>query len=150
EEARVVALSLKDRSSVLPGGKRPDACYWADKYGQFVTSNYYRDAQHGWVKEFNQGKLVDSWRGKDWRRLRPDLDYEKYSGPDEMKGEGKGHHQGYTFPHPFTDGPKKDRANYYSAVGCSPFGNDLLLALAKKAVVAEKLGGRDKPDFLSI
>lgn len=150
EDARVVAVSLKDRSSVLPGGKRPDACYWADKNGQFVTSNYYRDAVHGWVKEFNKEKFVDQWHGKQWLRLRPDLDYEKYSGPDDGKGENKGSHQGYTFPHPFTDGPKKDRANYYAAVAASPFGNDVLLALAKKAVVAEKLGSRDKPDFLSI
>ncbi len=149
-DCRVVAFSLKDRGAVLPGGLQADACYWADKSGQFVTSNYYRDGLHAWVKAFNESKYVDRWHGKEWLRLRPDLDYVKYSGPDEVKGEGKGSNQGYTFPHPLNDGPKNERSNYYAAVACSPFGNDLLLELAKRAIEAEKLGSDDKPDFLSI
>ena len=43
---------------MLPGGLRPDACYWSDKNGQFVTSNYYRDGLHGWVKEFNAAGMT--------------------------------------------------------------------------------------------
>src|SRR5262249_45154328 len=35
-KGKVVALSLKDRSAVLPAGKSsPDAVYWADKDGRF-------------------------------------------------------------------------------------------------------------------
>src|SRR5262249_13976331 len=45
--AVVVSLSMKDRGAILPGGKRPDACYWFDPAdGQFVTSTYYRDRVH--------------------------------------------------------------------------------------------------------
>lgn len=149
EEVRVVCLSLKDRSSSLPGGKQPDACYWADKHGRMVTSDYYR-AGHRWVRQFNLSGVVDRWHGKDWQRLRDDIDYVKRAGPDEVTGEGKGNHQGLTFPHPFGDGPKKERTNYYAALANSPFGNEVLLELAKKAIVEEKLGQRDKPDFLSI
>src|SRR4029077_17641880 len=29
-QAKVVSLSFKDRSAVLPGGKRPDVCVWLD------------------------------------------------------------------------------------------------------------------------
>jgi predicted AlkP superfamily pyrophosphatase or phosphodiesterase len=150
DESRVVCLSLKDRSSVLPGGKRPDACYWFDKYGRVSTSTYYRDYPHDWVKEFNRAALVDQWHDKQWHRLRDDLNYTKYSGADDVKGESKGYAQGITFPHRFWDGPKKKRQNYYEAVECSPAGNELLLTLAKKAIEAEKLGQRDQPDFLSI
>src|SRR5947199_218437 len=79
----VVALSLKDRAAVLPGGRKPDACYWfSTSAGKFVTSTYYRDRLHPWVEDFNKAKLVDGWFGKDWVRLRNNLDYEKYSGLD--------------------------------------------------------------------
>src|SRR5262249_54320660 len=79
-QARVVSLSFKDRSAVLPAGRRPDACYWLDTgTGNFVTSIYYRGRPHSWVTEFNNGRPADRWRGQVWNRLLPDLDYERYS-----------------------------------------------------------------------
>jgi hypothetical protein len=150
-KAKVVALSFKDRSSVLPGGKRPDACYWFDvNTGNVVTSAYYRDAVHPWVAEFNKERLADKWFGQDWTRFRPMLDYEKLSGPDDVLGEGKGFGQGRTFPHPMDGGKKKIGKDYYEALYNSPFGNDVLLALAKKAIDAEKLGTHDVPDLLAL
>jgi hypothetical protein len=150
-KAKVVALSFKDRSSVLPGGKRPDACYWFDvSSGNVVTSAYYRDAVHPWVAEFNKGRPADRWFGKDWTRFRDGLDYEKLSGPDDVLGEGKGFGQGRTFPHPMDGGKKKIGKDYYEALYNSPFGNDVLLALAKKAIDAEKLGTHDVPDLLTL
>jgi hypothetical protein len=149
-KGKVVALSLKDRSAVLPGGRRPDACYWqSSRTGNFVTSTYYRDRLHPWVENFNRQRLVDSWSGKQWRRLRPDLDYVKYSGPDDVVGEGKGFGQGRAFPHPLGS-LKKSAKNYYAAVYNSPFGNEVLLALVKDAIVAERLGSRDVPDLLCV
>lgn len=148
---RVVALSFKDRAAVLPGGRRPDACYWLDTgAGEFVTSTYYRDAPHPWVAEFNRGHPADRWYGKQWRRLRPDLDYERLSGPDDAAGEGVGIFQGRMFPHPMSGGPLKTKAAYYGALYDSPFGNDLLLGLVERAIDAEQLGTRDVPDLLCV
>jgi hypothetical protein len=148
---RVVALSLKDRGAVLPGGQHPDACYWFDTTdGLFATSTWYRDRPHPWVAAFNEGRPADRWYGQAWTRLRTDLDYEKYSGPDDAPGEGKGASQGIIFPHPTDGGPKKLRSNYYNALYNSPFGNELLLELAKQAIDAEKLGARDVPDLLCL
>jgi hypothetical protein len=144
-QGRVVSLSFKDRSAVLPAGRQPDACYWFDPAtGTFVTSTYYRDRLHPWVEEFNRAKPADRWYGHDWTRLRPDLDYESYSGPDDQDGEGRGFLQGRTFPHP-TTGP-----SYYQALYTSPFGNDLLLELVKRAIDAEQLGRHAVPDLLSV
>jgi hypothetical protein len=149
--AKVVSLSMKDRSAVLPGGRRPDACYWFDTVdGQFVTSTYYRDAVHPWVADYNATRPADSWFGKQWTRLRPDLDYEKFSGPDDVAGEDIGYLQGRTFPHPFGMGLLRPGKMFYDAVYTSPVGNDILLGLVKRAIVAEKLGTRDVPDLLCI
>lgn len=150
-KGKVVSLSLKDRSAVLPGGRRPDACYWFDSTsGNFVTSTYYRDRVHPWVEAFNTSRLVDSWFGKDWVRLRPDLDYVRHSGPDDVPGEGKGSGQGVTFPHPTVGSKNALGKEYYEAVYTSPFGNDLLLALVKRAIEEEHLGADDVPDLLCV
>lgn len=150
-KARVVALSLKDRSAVLPAGRRPDAVYWFDaETGTVVTSTYYRDRLHNWAAEFNRGRPADRHFGSEWTRLRSDLDYEKYSGLDDTPGEGKGAAQGRTFPHPLTGGLKAPGKNFYTALSNSPVGNDLLLDLAKRAIDAEQLGTREVPDLLSV
>jgi hypothetical protein len=136
-KTKVVALSLKNRGVALPGGKAPDAVYWMDGgTGQFVTSNFYRDGIHPWVAEFNKTKPAERWRGKTWDRLRPDLDYSKLSGPDDMTGEGKGAGQGRAFPHPFEPTDPKTKPAYLNAIYTSPFGNELLLELAEKAIAA--------------
>lgn len=149
-KARVVALSLKDRSGVLPGGRRPDACYWMDRTGRFVTSTYYREREHPWVRRFNQSKRVDSFLGSIWQRAREDVDYVRWAGPDDGPGESSGFRQGRTFPHPFVKGKKGEMKNYHDAVAASPVGNELLLELVRDAVEAEQLGRHESPDFLSI
>jgi hypothetical protein len=148
---RVVSLSLKDRSAVLPAGRHPDACYWFDAVtGTFVTSSYYRDRPHPWVAEFNRERVADHWFGKPWTRLRPDVDYAADSGPDDAPGEASGVLQGRVFPHPMGRLARSPGMIYYQALTNSPFGNDLLLALAERAIDAEHLGGRDEPDLLCL
>jgi predicted AlkP superfamily pyrophosphatase or phosphodiesterase len=149
-KARVVALSLKDRSSVLPGGRNPDVCYWVDNEGRFVTSTYYRDSPHSWVTDLNRSGIPDRWHGRSWERLRDNVDYVKRAGIDDGPGEGKGSKQGRTFPHPFDGGPKRLKKDYHAAVANSPFGNELLLEATRRAIDAEHLGMRDTPDLLSV
>lgn len=148
---RVVSLSLKDRSAILPAGRTPDACYWLQgDSAAFGTSTFYRARIHDWVAEFNKLSFADQWFGKNWTRLRADISYRKLSGRDDVAAEGTGTKQGRTFPHPMTGGLKKPGKEYYTAVGSSPFGNNLLLEFAKKAIAAEGLGTRDTPDLLCV
>jgi predicted AlkP superfamily pyrophosphatase or phosphodiesterase len=150
-KAKVVSLSFKDRSAILPVGKSGDAVYWLDSAdGMIVTSTCYRDSVHPWVAEFNKARVPDQWFGKEWVRLRPDLDYEKFSGPDKVEGEGTGYKQGVVFPHPTDGGLKKPGRYYYEALLNSPFGNEMLLELVRRAVVAEKLGQHDVTDLLVV
>jgi len=150
-KGRVVGLSFKDRSAVLPGGARADVAYWLDSTdGMIVTSTFYRDAVHPWVDELNKKRIADRWFETTWDRFRPDLDYSKYSGPDVIIGEGKGIRQGVAFPHPTDGGLKRPGKAYYDALANSPFGNEFLLELVKAAVVAEQLGQDEIPDLLTI
>jgi hypothetical protein len=150
-KAKVVSLSIKDRSAILMAALRAAVCYWFDTLrGLFVTSTYYRDAPHRWVAELNRERPADRYFGKDWTRLRPDLDYVRWSGPDDVDGEGIGYKQGRTFPHPMTGGLEQPGKNYYEAFTFSPFANEVLLELAKRAIHEEKLGQRDVADLLCL
>jgi hypothetical protein len=102
------------------------------------------------VEEYNRQRPADAWFGKEWQHLRPDLDYVRYSGPDDVAGEGKGIFQGRVFPHPLKGGIPVRSPAYYQALYNSPFGNDLLLGLVKRAIDAEELGRRGVPDLLCV
>jgi hypothetical protein len=148
--SRVVALALKDRSAALPGGKRPDACYWFDtRTGGFITSTYYRDAVHDWVDRFNAGRPADRWLGATWDRLRADVDYTARSGPDDFfaEGGGLGGKLGRVFPHVLANETGK---RYYDEVTGTPFGNDLLLDFALTAVREVGLGRGPATDLLCV
>lgn len=152
-KGRVFSLSIKDRTAVLMGGKMPDGVYCFDtRDGVIHTSLYYREQLHPWVAEFNATKLVNSWFDKSWDRFRPDLDYAKVvRNPDEALGEAFGYNgQGRLFPHPYKGELTEPGIGYYEAVECSPAGNELLLALAKKAITTEKLGQGDTTDLLCL
>ena len=113
---RTVSLSLKDRSAVLMAGKTAAAVYCLDsRDGLFHTSAYYGDSVHSWVAEFNASKRVHSWHGREWTRLRVDLDYDALAGRDDAPGEGYGFAQKRVFPHSMGDEPQPG-PRYYGAV----------------------------------
>ena len=131
--------------------KTPDAAYWLDSAdGMIVTSSCYRDSVHPWIADFNSKRVADQWFGQSWTKLRTNVDYEKYSGPDTVAGEGLGVKQGVAFPHPTDGGLEKPNRSYYDALFNSPFGNEMLFDLMHRAVVAERLGDDEITDLLVV
>jgi hypothetical protein len=151
-KSKLVSLSIKDRSAILLAALlRGQICYWfSTGAGKFVTSTYYADSLAAWVERFNNARAADRWFGKDWTRLLPQADYASHSGTDDNEAEGVGIAQGRTFPHPTTGGKNKITKNYYEALTYTPYANELLLELAKEAIVAEKLGQHETPDLLTL
>jgi hypothetical protein len=157
-KSKVVSLSIKDRTAVLMGGRKlseeikPDAVYCFDtRDGKFHTGEYYRERAHPWVEEFNSAGMVKQWFNKPWERFRPNLDYKDLTkNEDVAPGEDRGVSQGLFFPHPTNGGLKEIGPKYYEAVETSPFGNELLFELVKKAIAAEKLGAGETADLLCV
>jgi hypothetical protein len=66
-QSRVIGISLKDRSAILPAGHMANGAYWFDNAtGNFVSSTFYFADAPGWVKDFNQGRLADKFAGAKW------------------------------------------------------------------------------------
>ena len=126
--SKVVGLSSKDRSAILPVGRMADGAYWFDVgSGNFVSSSFYFKQLPDWAAKFNQSRVVDQWAGRDWA-------------PFETKGETKA----------FLKLPAKGEKNYYNLLDRTPFHNDLLELFAEAAVEGEQLGSRDVTDVLSV
>ena len=149
KQGKVIAMSIKDRGSALPGGHLSDGSYWYDSNtGEFMTSTYYMKELPNWVKSFNSAKHVDKFLNMTWDTYLP---IEKYSisGPDNSQYESgfKGKDTP-TFPYNLKE-LRKDNGNF-SLISSTPFGNSLLTEFAISAVDAEKLGQDNTPDFLAV
>ena len=54
-DSKVVAISAKDRSAILPGGHAADLAVWMENTGpRFVTSDYYPGGLPDWARALNE------------------------------------------------------------------------------------------------
>jgi hypothetical protein len=66
-DAKVISMSIKDRSAILPGGHLSDGSYWYDfATGNFITSTFFKTELPNWVTTFNQEKQVDNYMHQSW------------------------------------------------------------------------------------
>ena len=123
--SRVVGLSFKDRSAILPAGRMADlALWWDSKTGAYVSSTWYAPQLPKWVADFNARRPADAWVGKEWRA----------TGSGALLGRL----------------PETPGSEYYARLYNSGFGNDLLVQLAEAALEGEGLGSRDETDLLAV
>lgn len=143
--SKVIAMSVKDRGAILPGGKKPAGAFWFEPAtGNFITSSYYMNELPAWAKEFNDKKRPDAFVGQTWDRL---LDAKNYETEDDAPGEAKlSGETTATFPHQVI----RREGESYETILSTPFGNQLLMEFAKAAIDGEKLGQGTKPDLLCI
>ena len=121
-KSRVIGISLKDRAAILLVGRMADGAYWFDPMsGNFVSSTYYFRELPAWVKDFNDSRPAEKYRGVAWLNHKlPENLKELYGTSDE------------------------------SPLESSSFGNELVELLAERALTAEQLGRRDFTDVLAI
>lgn len=123
---KVIGLSLKDRSAILPSGHQADVAVWFHgASGNFVTSSYYGTTAPAWLEAFNARRPFDAFAGKLWEF------------PGGPSGNGRVM-------------PTEIGSRLYGAAAGSPFGNEVLADLAIAALEAEKLGQRGVTDLLSV
>jgi predicted AlkP superfamily pyrophosphatase or phosphodiesterase len=154
DRAKVIGISVKDRSAILPAGRHANAAYWFNWLtGTMVSSTYYFKQLPGWVSNFNNAKPADKYFGTKWERLLPEAEYLKRAGPDDPKWEDVSNAwtpDTNTFPHTITGGETKPGQKFYTALDYTPFTNDILVSFAQEAIVNEQLGQDDDTDVLTV
>ena len=146
--SKVVGVSLKDRAAILPAGRRADAAYWYQTTdGRFVTSSWYMERAPAWLEAWNARKLADSYAGRSWERLLPDLEsYVRYAGEDAVDGEFD--RKDIVFPHVLRGAPPA--FEFYDNLRRTPFADEMLLDLALAAMKGHDLGRDEATDILSV
>ncbi|HVG21557.1 MAG TPA: alkaline phosphatase family protein [Blastocatellia bacterium] len=147
-QSKVVAVSQKDRSAVLPGGQRPNGAFWfSNQTGTFVTSDYYVKELPAWVKNFNASQRPDKYFGMKWERALSDHAYDR-SQADNLAIQASA--LGKKFPYTVTGGEQKPGARFYGAFELTPFASEYLADFARAAIEAESLGSDRYTDLLSV
>ncbi len=64
---KVIGVSIKDRSAILPAGRMADGAYWFDPTsGHFVSSTYYFTDLPKWVNALNASNPSAQFANKEW------------------------------------------------------------------------------------
>lgn len=143
--SKVVAAALKDRGAIFPAGRQPHGAYWYDeKIGAMVSSSYYMTNLPAWVEAFNERKLPESMKGKEWVKLLPE---EQYVFTDKGFGEGKlSGTNDSVFPHTINSPTNV----LYDIMGNNPSGDEYVTEFALAAIEGEALGQGEKTDLLHL
>lgn len=153
DRSKVIGISVKDRSAILPAGRHANAAYWfSSSAGNMVSSDYYFPALPAWVSQFNSKRPADKFFGAKWDRLLPESEYLKRAGADSPPWENIGRIAGDTnaFPHTITGGVTAAGPPFYNALDYTPFSNDILVEFAQEALVNENLGQDEDTDVLTV
>jgi arylsulfatase A-like enzyme len=138
-KARIVGISIKDRSAVLPVGQNADIAVFYDAVARaMTTSTYYapKGRLPEWLRDFRKANPVEPLL-QTWEPSDP-VELQKHLGPDAWPGE-----MYPTFPHD----PRDARDPWYAFSG-TPEASEYLMAAAYAVVKAEHMGVDDVPDFL--
>ncbi|MEO8349500.1 MAG: alkaline phosphatase family protein [Acidobacteriota bacterium] len=144
--ARVVSLAVKDRAAVPMGGRKADAVVWFERrFARFVTSSYYPPRPS--LLAFNEkvpAFLASHPRWEPSGRIpEKDLARVTFDPPSLARFKGTLAGMGKAFPHPLLN---------VQAVVESPFGDELVLGLARHVITDFRLGhgATGAPDLLFI
>jgi predicted AlkP superfamily pyrophosphatase or phosphodiesterase len=142
-QSKVIGISIKDRGAVFPAGHLGKA-YWYDaETGNFISSTYYHEEDlPRWVNQFNRQELSAKFTEEVWETAEPIETYTA-SGPDESPYEG-GLLGKRTFPYDLS------QVEGYAILPSTPFGNDILTALAIHALEKADMGDDEYADVLSV
>jgi len=147
---KVIGISIKDRSAILPVGHTANAAYWIESKndGKFSTSSFYMETLPDWVVDFNNRKLPEKYINQKWETLYPIESYTESIADDNPYEQSFAGQEKAVFPYDLKALSAQNGG--YDVLKSTPFGNTLLFEFAKSAVQHEKLGTGEFTDFLAI
>ncbi|WP_313807253.1 alkaline phosphatase PafA [Flavobacterium sp.] len=145
-KGKVIGISLKDRGAILPAGHFANWAFWYSQTGAFVSSTYYGEQLPDWATEFNSQKHFQKYVDKGWNLLKPKSVYNE-SLTDNNPYEGKLFKRAPFFPYSLKEMYEENNAGVLRS---TPFGNNLIVDFAQKAIEAESLGKDEITDFLTV
>lgn len=144
--SRVVALSLKPRSTVPVAGTKADAVTWFDDRGGWMTSLAYGPPSPA-LQAFVSANPPAADLRKVWRKA---LRGSAYTFDDDASDERPVVGWGRTFPHALSQRRGQPDADFYTRWQRSPYSDEYLERMAAAMIDALRLGRGSSVDFLSV
>ncbi len=128
-ESRVIGVSIKDRSAILPAGHMADGAYWYDAGSHhWVTSTYYRTELPDWVRKLNDENGYQRYVGAKWLPL-------------DAKDDSAT---------PFCSMVSGAGVRFCGGLEATPWGNEMIEEFAERAITNENLGHHSGVDLLAV
>ncbi len=145
-EAKVFAVSVKDRGAVSMAGHAGIAYWFSKANGEFVSSSYYMSSYPDWVSQWNQAQHYTRFANTQWQ-LSKQSDSYLFGSSDDRPWEIDLAGFGRRFPHNYgsADGPY-----YTTLLTVSPAGDELTMEFAKAIIENENIGADEITDYLSV
>jgi predicted AlkP superfamily pyrophosphatase or phosphodiesterase len=146
--ARVVSLSLKDRSAIMLAGHGGDAVAWLNAtLDGWATSSAFAAAAVPEVKAFVDANPLDADYGKTWARALPESHYQS---ADDAPGEAPP--RGWTrwFPHVLKGQGDKPDLDFHVQWERSPYADAYLGRFAAALTRELRLGKHEGTDVLAV
>jgi predicted AlkP superfamily pyrophosphatase or phosphodiesterase len=128
-DSKIIGVSIKDRSAILPAGHAADAAYWYDNdSNHWVTSTFYRKDLPAWVEKLNDEKIYSTHLGASWL-------------PFDAKDDAAP---------AFCTMVAGVTVRFCGGLEATPWGNEMIEQFAERAIANENLGHHAGPDILTV
>jgi predicted AlkP superfamily pyrophosphatase or phosphodiesterase len=145
---RVVSISLKARSAITLGGRRPDVVVWLDEQdGEWVTSTAFAKAPVPFIAGYVKAHPLQNEMGRRWDRSLPKDQY-LYDGSPE--GRQRTALITKDFPHIVKGDGSEVAGAFTDAWESSPHSDAYLAGLAGASLDGLTLGRGPGADYLAI
>lgn len=142
--AKVISLSIKERSAILSVGTAADLVLWYEPaLGAFTSSSVWGAALPAWLGRYQAEHPIRALLVP-WTVDNPEL-YRARLGRDDAPGEGNQPGFGITFPHGF-----EGVSNPLAVLPSTPAMSEYLIQLAEQAVREYHLGEDDVADLVAL
>ncbi|MEZ5041334.1 MAG: alkaline phosphatase family protein [Saprospiraceae bacterium] len=149
-KSKVIAVAIKDRTSILLGGKKPDHAFWFDNGKlKFISSSYYTKTLPAYIDELEPVTLYGAEIEKGWYKKLPEEAY-KLSREDDFAFENGQFLPSFPHTKARTGGFIRPDMKNTIMMRLTPLGDKVVLDLAKRIIAEEKMGVDDQTDLLFV
>ena len=152
KRSKVYGVAIKDRSSILLAGQKPNHAFWFDNLSsRYISSTYYGTRYPDWAnelvgREYLKTEIEGGWN----KKLKDDAVYERLAGPDLIIQENARFLP--QFPHTlkrmagFVRPEMREREMFWT----TPFGDKFAFRFAEELIKRNQLGADAVTDMLMI
>jgi len=142
--SKVISIAINPMSAIVAGGRNADAAYWFDPgKGSWATSTYYMTRLPNWMDRVNDREYINGFNDRNWTPTINENNYLFDLGVDMVNNGSRKFSLGNLFR-------RKNNSGNYENLTSSPVGIDMMVDMARQAVIYENLGKDENPDILII